>query len=173
MMKTLITAGLILVVTLDAQAQDVRASASKIASIDHLVINVVDMEKSLAFYKKLGLTLNNEDGWRKGQGQVSIQIGENQKLNIHQEPGITPTWKLQPTGADDKLSRAVAPVPGNADFCLVWLGTLQEAEQLLQSAGVRAISPARTVSGARGPSTSVHFRDLDGNLWEFTIYPKK
>src|SRR5262244_3446005 len=59
------------------------ASTNKVKSFDHLVINVSDMERALAFYKRLGFTLINEDGWRRGQGQVSIKIGDNQKINIH------------------------------------------------------------------------------------------
>src|SRR2546427_11627031 len=55
------------------------ASTNKVKSFDHLVINVSDMERALAFYKRLGFTLINEDGWRRGQGQVSIRIGEDQK----------------------------------------------------------------------------------------------
>src|SRR5262249_40867315 len=58
-------------------------STNKVKSFDHLVINVSDMERALAFYKRLGFTLINEDGWRRGQGQVSIKIGDNQKINIH------------------------------------------------------------------------------------------
>ena len=34
------------------------ASTNKVKSFDHLVINVSDMERALAFYKRLGFTLN-------------------------------------------------------------------------------------------------------------------
>src|SRR5438093_11146308 len=61
------------------------ASTNKVKSFDHLVINVSDIERSLTVYKRLGFTLINEDGWRKAQGQVSIKIRENQKINIHKQ----------------------------------------------------------------------------------------
>jgi catechol 2,3-dioxygenase-like lactoylglutathione lyase family enzyme len=102
------------------------ASSNKVKSFDHLVINVSDMERALAFYKRLGFTLINEDGWRKGQGQVSIKIGENQKINIHKQDVVGPQNNH--------------------------------------------ISAPRNVAGARGPATSVYFRDPDGNLWEFVVY---
>src|SRR5262249_8834032 len=35
-------------------------STNKVKSFDHLVINVSDMERALAFYKRLGFTLINE-----------------------------------------------------------------------------------------------------------------
>src|SRR6058998_1745729 len=74
------------------------ASTNKVKSFDHLVINVSDMERALAFYKRLGFPLINEDGWRRGQGQVSIKIGYNQKINIHKQDVLGPQNKTQDTG---------------------------------------------------------------------------
>src|SRR2546425_5147069 len=99
------------------------ASTNKVKSFDHLVINVSDMERALAFYKRVGFTLINEDGWRKGQGQVSIKIGENQKINIHKEE-VVGQVKPQAVDSTDRFSLALIPVVGNADFCLVWNGTV-------------------------------------------------
>jgi catechol 2,3-dioxygenase-like lactoylglutathione lyase family enzyme len=147
------------------------ASTNKVKSFDHLVINVSDMERALAFYKRLGFTLINEDGWRRGQGQVSIKIGENQKINIHRQDVVGPQNKPEDIGPNDKFNLASIPLAGGADFCLVWGGTIQEAQQHLRDSGVDHISAPRNVTGARGPATSVYFRDPDGNLWEFMIYP--
>ena len=146
------------------------ASTNKVKSFDHLVINVSDIERALAFYKRLGFTLINEDGWRRGQGQVSIKIGDNQKINIHKQDVVGPQNKPQDTGPNDKFNLAYIPLAGDADFCLVWGGTIQEAQQHLRDSGVDHVSPPRNVTGARGPATSVYFRDPDGNLWEFVVY---
>lgn len=145
------------------------AATNRVASIDHIVINVADMERALAFYKQVGFTLINEDGWRKGQGQVSIKIGENQKINIHKEQVL---GQVKPQAVDDtdRFSLALIPAVGSADFCLVWSGTIEQAQQHLRNSGVKSISPPRRVTGARGPATSVYFRDPDGNLWEFIVY---
>ena len=144
--------------------------ANKVRGMDHLVINVTDMERALAFYKRLGFRLNNEDGWRRGEGQVSIQIGADQKINIHKEEPLGPRLKQAATGAGDQYSRALVPVAGNADFCLVWDGTFEEAQRFLKDKGVQTFT--RQVTAAKGPSDSVYFRDPDGNLWEFTVYPR-
>jgi catechol 2,3-dioxygenase-like lactoylglutathione lyase family enzyme len=145
---------------------------NKVKSIDHIVINVADMERALAFYKRIGFTLLNEDGWRKGQGQVAIKISDTQKINIHKEQMLGPQLKAQATGADDRFALALVPVVGGADFCVVWDGTVEEAQQHLQKAGVESVSAPRKVSGGQGPGTSVYFRDPDGNLWEFVTYAK-
>jgi catechol 2,3-dioxygenase-like lactoylglutathione lyase family enzyme len=156
-----------------AIAQDTTAaSLNKVRGIDHLVINVTDMERALAFYKRLGFALINEEGWRRGQGQVSIRIGENQKINIHKEESLGAQLKSQAIGAADRFSLALVPVAGGADFCVVWDGPIEEAQQHLRTSGVDAISPPRRVSGARGPAASVYFRDPDGNLWEFIVYTR-
>ena len=147
------------------------ASTNKVKSFDHLVINVSDIERALTFYKRLGFTLINEDGWRKGQGQVSIKIGENQKINIHKQDVVGPQNKPQDIGPNDKFTLAYIPLAGDADFALVWGGTVEEAQQHLRDSGVDHISAPRNVTGARGPATSVYFRDPDGNLWEFVVYP--
>ena len=124
-------------------------STNKVKSFDHLVINVSDMERALAFYKRLGFTLINEDGWRKGQGQVSIKIGENEKINIHKQDVLGPQNKPQDIGLNDKFNLAYIPLAGDADFCLVWGGTIQEAQQHLRDSGVDHVS-ARATSQARG-----------------------
>ena len=146
------------------------ASRNKVRALDHLVINVTDIERAISFYKRLGFDLINEEGWRRGQGQVSIRIGENQKINIHKEESLGPRLKPQAVGAADAYQRALVPVAGGADFCVVWDGTIEEAQQHLRASGVDAISVPRQVTGARGPATSVYFRDPDGNLWEFIVY---
>ena len=148
------------------------AARNKVLAFDHLVINVTDIERAIAFYRRLGFPLINEDGWRRGQGQVSIKIGENQKINIHKAATLGPDATLQPRGAGDRFGLAVAPVAGGADFCLVWDGTVQEAQAHLRASGVEEVSPPRGVSGAQGPGTSVYFRDPDGNLWELVSYRK-
>src|SRR5262252_3425882 len=80
------------------------ASTNNVKSFDHLVINVSDMERALAFYKRLGFTLINEEGWRRGQGQVSIKIGENQKINIHKQDVLGPQNKPEDIGRNDKFN---------------------------------------------------------------------
>jgi catechol 2,3-dioxygenase-like lactoylglutathione lyase family enzyme len=162
----------ILLVVLMFSLSESPGAQTKVKSIDHIVINVSDMERAIAFYKRIGFALINEDGWRKGQGQVAIKISETQKINIHKEQALGPQLKPQATGAEDRFSLALMPVVGGADFCVVWDGTVEEAQQHLRKSGVESISVPRRVSGGQGPGTSVYFRDPDGNLWEFVTYGK-
>jgi len=74
----------------------------------------------------------------------------------------------RPSPPNDRFGLAKAVVAGSADFCVVWEGAVEEAQQFLKNAGVKTFTP--NVTGARGPSESVYFRDPDGNLWEFTVY---
>ena len=148
------------------------SAQNKVKSIDHIVINVSDMERAIAFYKRIGFALINEDGWRKGQGQVAIKISDTQKINIHKEQELGPQLKPQATGREDRFSLALVPVVGGADFCVVWDGTVEEAQQHLRKSSVESVSAPRRVSGGQGPGTSVYFRDPDGNLWEFVTYGK-
>src|SRR2546423_3457542 len=90
------------------------AATNKVVSIDHIVINVSDMERALAFYKRIGFALLNEDGWRKRQGQVAIKISDTQKINIHKEEMLGPQLKQQTTGMGDRYSLPLVPVGGGA-----------------------------------------------------------
>lgn len=172
MCKTLLLAVMIQASCLaSATAQDTSAgSGNKVRSFDHLVINVADMERALSFYKRLGFALINEDGWRRGEGQVAIKIGDTQKINVHKEERLGPQVRTQTVGDGDRFALARFPVAGGADFCVVWGGTIEEAQQHLRASGVDAMSQPRRVAGARAPATSVYFRDPDGNLWEFVVY---
>jgi catechol 2,3-dioxygenase-like lactoylglutathione lyase family enzyme len=49
-------------------------------------------------------------------------------------------------------------------------GTPQEVLDLLKRKGVTPEVGPATRPCARGPSTSVYFRDRDGNLVELTVY---
>ena len=55
------------------------------ASIDHIAMPTADIERLIAFYKRLGFAINDEAEWRAGKANiVSIQVG-NSKINVHPE----------------------------------------------------------------------------------------
>jgi catechol 2,3-dioxygenase-like lactoylglutathione lyase family enzyme len=121
--------------------------------LDHVVIAVTDWERSNAFYRDvLGATLVEID-----RGRWSYRIGDRQ-LNVH-GPGSTPS------------PRAREPVrPGNSDLCLEWPGPIAGALAHLSSRGVEIEVGPSERTGARGPGTSVYFRDPDGSLLELISY---
>jgi catechol 2,3-dioxygenase-like lactoylglutathione lyase family enzyme len=125
----------------------------KALHLDHAVIAVSDWERSKAFYRDvLGAEVLELDRTR-----LAFRFGE-QQLNVH-GPGSTP----------EPVAR-VRIAPGNADLCFTWPGTAQEATAHLEAHGVDVeVGPVER-TGARGPGTSVYFRDPDGALLELIAY---
>ena len=121
-------------------------------ALDHCVVHVSDWSASNAFYHEvLGAELVPVgDGWAYRFGR--------QQLNLH-GPGLEP----HPV--------ARLPVaPGGSDLCFVWDGDIEDAVAHLERCDVRVeLGPVRR-NGARGPGTSVYFRDPDGSLLEFISY---
>jgi catechol 2,3-dioxygenase-like lactoylglutathione lyase family enzyme len=130
-----------------------------VKGIDHWVIVSGDLDRTLDFYGKLGFTI----AWEQREGRPrmpTIRINDAQKINVH-----GPDWPAR-TG----YHGARRPTVGGADFCLEWGGTVGEVLALLEKGGVTAEVGPATRTCARGPSTSVYFRDPDGNLVELTVY---
>ena len=130
-----------------------------VKGIDHWVIVAGDPERTLDFYRRLGL----EIAWEPRPGRpamATIRIGQAQKINVH-----GPDWPERPG-----YLGARRPTAGGADFCLVWEGTVQEVLDLLARNGVAVEAGPDPRTCARGLSTSVYFRDPDDNLVELTVY---
>jgi len=128
---------------------------------DHIALPTANAGRLIAFYKRLGFPINNEEQWRAGRVRTfSIQVGES-KINIH------------PEGYTAEL-RGPTATPGCGDICFVFAGTVDECKKMLEEAGVSIISgPVPRAGGrARGtiPSLSFYARDPDGNLLEWMIY---
>ena len=122
-------------------------------TLDHLVIAVSDWERSNAFYRDVvGAELLDT-----GQGTWRYRFGA-QQLNVH-GPGATPG----PVAA-------LPVVPGNSDLCFAWEGSVEDAIAHLAAHGVEVTDGPVVRYGARGPGTSVYFRDPDGTLLEFIVY---
>lgn len=129
--------------------------------IDHIAMPTADAERLMAFYKRLGFPINNEEKWRAGEVPIfSIQVGES-KINVHPE-GYTASL------------RGPTAVPGCTDICFVYDGTVEACQKMLAAAGVDVISGPVARTGGRGrgtiPSLSLYARDPDNNLLEWMIY---
>lgn len=119
---------------------------------DHCVIKISDWERSNEFYTRvMGATLvPRERGF-------SYRFGTEQ-LNVH-GPGVSPA----------EVARL--PVqPGNSDLCFEWQGPIDDAIAHLAKCGVAIERGPMQRNGAKGPGTSVYFRDPDGSLMEFMSY---
>jgi len=124
----------------------------KIDRIDHVVLTVFDIERTLDFYQRvLGMEPVTFAGGRRG-----LAFGR-QKLNLHQAGR-----EFEP--------KALKPAPGTLDFCLITETPLADVMEALESHGVALIQGPVDKTGAMGPIKSVYFRDPDGNLVEVSNY---
>ena len=129
-------------------------------AIDHIAMPTANAERLIAFYKRLGFTINDEAAWRAGEASAfSIQVGESTKINVHPE-GYTASL------------RGPTAVPGSADICFVWDGSAEDCERWLTDAGVEIIAGPGPRRGARvgRPAVSLYARDPDENLLEWMVY---
>ena len=128
-------------------------------AIDHIVINVRDVEVSAAWYQRvLGMT---RDVWDAGPGRgpvVSMKFGR-QKINVRPIAATQEQWF---TG------RQVAP--GSDDLCFLTKATPQEVADHLRACGVAIEVGPTEKRGAMGPIVSVYCRDPDGSLIEISSY---
>ncbi|WP_137819808.1 VOC family protein [Pseudomonas sp. 2FG] len=125
-----------------------------IERLDHLVLTVVDIPRSVAFYQRV-LGMRHEVF---GQGRSALVFGQ-QKLNLHQVGR-----EFEP--------KAAKPTPGAIDLCLITRWSMQALlTHVLEQAVVVEEGPVMR-TGALGAIESLYFRDPDGNLIEVSRYPE-
>lgn len=118
-----------------------------ITGLDHIVLCVADVNRTLAFYRDaLGMQPREER-----PGKWSLHFGD-QKIS------------LQDARTAPDIARAT--VPGSGNFCLVTQEPVGEVAASLRQQGIDVfIGPAER-DGAVGKLLSIYFRDPDGNLVE-------
>jgi catechol 2,3-dioxygenase-like lactoylglutathione lyase family enzyme len=130
-----------------------------VASVDHLVINVEDVDISAAWYQRvLGMT---REEFNPGQGKAprtALKFG-SQKINLRP---VTENREVWSTGRH--------PLAGTQDLCFLALATPQQVIEHLRSCGVAIEQGPVQKQGARGILNSVYCRDPDGNLIEVSSY---
>ena len=124
----------------------------KILQIDHIVLTVKDIPRSVDFYERvLGLR------HMIFEGQLHALHFGSQKINLHQAGN-----EFQP--------HARKPAPGSADLCFIASGSLEDVIDQLRLSGVDIEHGPVPQTGATGEMTSVYFRDPDENLIEVACY---
>lgn len=122
----------------------------QIHRIDHLVLTVRDIDATCRFYETaLGMRRIEFAG-----GRQALSFGPH-KINLHQQGK-----EFEP--------KAVHPMPGSADLCLLTDTPLPEVIAHLQRCEVPIIEGPVQRTGAEGPILSVYLRDPDGNLLEIS-----
>jgi len=120
----------------------------RVQRIDHVVLTVRDLERTIAFYERaLGMTAVSF-----GEGRRALAFGD-QKLNLHQ-------------AGNEFEPRARQPAPGAIDVCFTTDVPLDEVAAHLRTCSIEIeLGPVDKV-GARRALRSLYFRDPDGNLIE-------
>lgn len=123
----------------------------RVRSLDHLVLTVRDLSRTIAFYTEL---LGMEEV-TFGAGRKALRFG-SQKINLHP--------------ADRPIDRNVRhAMPGSADLCFLIEGTIEEAIEKLDDNGVTIIEGPLVRTGATGPIRSIYLYDPDENLIELSV----
>ncbi|WP_428068956.1 VOC family protein [Chryseobacterium gambrini] len=124
----------------------------KIKNIDHLVLTVTDIEKTVDFYTSiLGFEVVVF-----GENRKALTFG-NQKINLHQKGK-----EFEP--------KAEHPTCGSADLCFISETDIHEVLKELKEKNIEIIEGIVERTGALGKIQSVYFRDPDLNLIEVSNY---
>jgi catechol 2,3-dioxygenase-like lactoylglutathione lyase family enzyme len=121
----------------------------QVTALDHVVLRVTDMERSVAFYESLGLTTVRLDEWRLGEAPfvsmrvdahtiIDLQVGEITGVNV------------------DHLALVVEGV---------------ELAELADSGRFGVVRPPMNLFGARGVGQGIYVKDPDGHTVELRTYP--
>ena len=124
----------------------------RIDRIDHLVLTVGDVDRTIAFY--VGVLGMTETTFRSGRKAVTFG---SSKINLHQR-------------GREHEPKARVPTPGSADVCLIVEESLDVVVADLTANGIDIEEGPVERTGAQGPITSVYVRDPDGNLIELSNY---
>ena len=128
----------------------------KLEKIDHVVITVKDVKKTIDFYTNiLGMKLEKfSSSLDNNQIRFAVSFG-SQKINIHEE--IKP---IKPN--------ALNPSSGSMDICFISKNKINDWVHHLVKKGINIeIGPERK-TGALGPILSIYVRDPDFNLIEIS-----
>ena len=123
--------------------------------IDHIVLNVKDVEIAAAWYQRVLGMEREEFG---PHHRTALKFG-GQKINLRPADADPGSW---PTGVND--------VPGSADVCFITAVPPDEVIAHLHDCGVTVLIGPGERAGALGPIQSVYCRDPDGNLVEIASY---
>ena len=131
----------------------------KVHSLDHLVINVSDVARSVEWYRKvLGMEVNVFDPGHGKPPRTSLMFG-SQKIHLRPREADKVEWFT----ADHETA-------GSDDLCFLTSSTPEEVIAHLKACGVAIAEGPVRKQGARGVLRSVYCRDPDGSLIEISSY---
>ncbi len=123
--------------------------------LDHLVLNVRDVEITAAWYQRV-LGMEREDFGP--DRRTALKFG-GQKINV------------RPSDVDqDQWFTGQAIAPGSDDLCFITAVGPEDVVRHLGECGVAVARGPVETTGALGAMQSVYCRDPDGNLIEIASY---
>ena len=131
----------------------------KVHALDHLVINVSDVARSVAWYQAiLGMEVKVFDPGDGKSKRISLVFG-NQKINVRPMDSDKADWFT----ADHEAA-------GSDDLCFLTSSAPEQIVAHLKANGVAIEEGPVERQGARGTLRSVYCRDPDGSLIEISSY---
>lgn len=122
-----------------------------ISHLDHIVLTVKDVDKSVDFFSKtLGMTPITYAKNRK-----AVAFG-NQKINFN-------------VVGQEVRNHAME---GSGDLCLIASVSLEKMQAHLANLHIIILEGPITKIGAQGEMQSIYINDLDNNLIEISFYPE-
>ena len=118
----------------------------RIASFDHIVLTVADLQRTLDFYVRvLGI---REIDFANGRKALAFGL---QKINLHVK-------------GEEILSNVMNANVGTADICLLTDTPLELVLEELEAASIAIEQGIVPRTGALGAISSIYVRDPDGNF---------
>ncbi len=128
----------------------------KLEKIDHVVITVKDLNKTIDFYTNiLGMKLEKFlSSLDNNKIRYAVSFG-SQKINIHEEKK-----PIKPN--------ALNPCSGSIDICFISKNKINDWIHHLIKKGINIEIGPEKKTGALGPILSIYIRDPDFNLIEIS-----
>lgn len=126
-------------------------------ALDHLVLNVRDVETSAAWYQKV-LGMTREEVPTPHGPVVAMRFGRN-KINLRPLTASKKAWFT----ADHETA-------GSEDLCFLTEATPQAVVDHLRACGIAIEEGPGEKRGTLGTIVSVYCRDPDGSLIEISSY---
>ncbi|MEU3661370.1 VOC family protein [Streptomyces sp. NPDC032940] len=128
----------------------------RVIAFDHLVLNVADVERSLAFYTgPLGLEPVRVEEWRAGRAPFpSVRVSPGTIIDLVEAQGP-----------------AEGPQGSNVDHICLVVEPL-DWRQVVDSGVFTVLDGPGERFGARGTAVSLYVADPDGNTVELRWYPQ-
>ena len=124
-------------------------------NIDHVVITVSDINKSIDFYSNiLGMELQEFSSSTDNVKRKSLKFGK-QKINLHEAPK-----PFKP--------HAINPIPGAMDICFLSEINIDDWIKIFNKFNIKIEDGPVKKTGANGPIRSIYVRDPDKNLIEIS-----